>query len=80
MPIKSYLGKTFWGRLDLGIRRVKEQFLRFGKILPHPQEFDYELFARGGELGKKTCPDGRDSLAQNIFSGVAGGGGVSSWN
>ena len=41
--------------MGVGNRRVKEQFLEFGKILPHPREFDHHFLPRGRELDKKIA-------------------------
>ena len=53
---------------------LKSSFFEFGKILPHPQEFDHHFLPRGRELDKKNCPGGRDSLAQKNFPGGCLGG------
>ena len=48
---------------------LNSSFFEFGKILPHPREFDHHFLPRGRELDKKNCPGGRDSLAQKNFPG-----------
>ena len=54
---------------------LKSSFFDFGKILPHPREFDHHFLPRGRELDKKNCPGGRDSLAQKNFPGGCPGWG-----
>ena len=44
--------ENLWG---VGNRRVKEQFLKFGKLLPHPREFDHHFLPWGRELDKKIA-------------------------
>ena len=50
--------------------KLKEQFLRFRKILYHPENST----ARARELDKQNFLGGRDSLAQKNFSGSFGWG------
>ena len=68
---KVVLSRSFWGFFA----SLKSSFFKFGKILPHPREFDHHFLPRGRELDKKICPGGRDSLAQKNFPrGCPGGG------
>ena len=58
---------------------LKSSFFEFGKILPHPREFDHHFLPRGQGIRQKNCPGGRDSLAQKNFPRGCPGN-VSSWN
>ena len=62
------------------IAALRGSFFEFGKLLPHPREFDHHFLPRARELDKKICPGGRDSLAQKNFPGGCPGGDVPSWN
>ena len=53
---------------------LRSSFFESGKILPHPWEFVHHFLPRGRELDKKTCPGGRDSLAQKNFPRGCPGG------
>ena len=50
----------------------------YGKILPHPWEFDHNILPRGRELAKKIAQMARICLLKKLFLGQ--GGLVPSWN
>ena len=77
---KVVLSRSFLNFLKDFFASLRSSFFEFGKILPHPREFDHHFLPRGRELDKKFCPGGRDSLAQKNFPGGCPGGDVPSWN
>ena len=58
---------------------LRSSFFEFGKILPHPREFNHHFLSRGQGIGQKNCSGGRDSLAQKNFPEGCRGD-VPSWN
>ena len=77
---KVVLSRSFLNFLRIFFASLRSSFFEFGKILPHPREFDHHFLPRGRELDKKFCPGGRDSLAQKNFPRGCPGGDVPSWN
>ena len=75
---KFILSGSFLNFLRI-IASLRSSSFEFGKILPHPREFDHHFCPGAGELGKKNCPGGRNPLLKNISPGVAWED-VPSWN
>ena len=71
---KIVLSRSFLNILRIFFASLRSRFFEFGKILPHPREFDHHFLPRSRELDKKICPAGRDSLAQKKFPGDCPGG------
>ena len=53
---------------------LRSSFFEFGKILPHPLEFDHHFCPGAGELDKKIAQVAGIRLLKKMFPEVARGG------
>ena len=70
---KFALPRSFLNFLRI-FESLSGSLFEFGKILPHPLEFDHHFSPGAGIRQKKTCPGGWDSLAQKNFPRGCPGG------